>query len=855
MNKRYYSYNRIHPLTHQYGLGDALKQQWQAPNWDKVNLGGLANAAIGVAGNAINPNGNNNRVGNFISGAGDVVSMINPLWGAAVKGVGMLTNAAFGSNVNTEAVNGLQSDLISAKGNIGNSLTWDTLADNMRDLSGINVEGANLGSQGWFNNDVDRERNKLLRMQNSALSGVGYAVDNINTLQNRQAMGTLLADGGGIHIKPSKKGTFTAQATKMGMGVQEAARHILANKEDYTPAMRKKAAFAKAAAGWKHDEGGPIFKTDYDMGLTFVNAGGTHEQNPYGGVFMGVAPDGQPNQVEEGEIIFNDYVYSNRLKVPKAVRNKYKLREKKDLSFADAIEDYIKKNGIEERNNDPIANRGLEAFASELAMEQEMLKTKKEMRNSRQAANGGHLFPDGGTAQYGKYTDDYSKAWGTYVMPGVEKYFTDALAEYNAATDDAARAAIRQRVMDQVNGIQKSYAGISSSPLGTRNKNIGAHQALFNAAGGNYGFNGNNESIPGIDTLIERGYRGNTGDNAAGNFAPDDIYGWRTNLRHFGSNSPEDAAAMERIASMANQMNMAWGATLADPGHEGRSLYMLSDPREIENPLQKLGPIEPKPNNELAPRKGVKAATKPGTEQGEQEDTYDPTYWWRMAGLGANAAGLMYNIFDPYHPQVVNEARYSTINPKYIGDYLIANPFDINYATSQQDANTAALRNALMQSSAPIRNGSLLAADFNANATRGATRRQALEYNDAMKKAVTEFNRGTNQFNTQMYMDAASKNQAARQAYYQDRLRQAQFNSQLDFQHKMMRDQAIGQGLTAIGDWFDAVRRENTAREGAEVFASIMGTPNEEAKDYINKEILRKALGYCYGGPIKKRRK
>ena len=61
----------------------------------------------------------------------------------------------------------------------------------------------------------------------------------------------------------------------MGMGVQEAASHILANKENYSPAMVKKANFAKNASKW-HAEGGPIFKTDYDMGLTFVNAGGTH---------------------------------------------------------------------------------------------------------------------------------------------------------------------------------------------------------------------------------------------------------------------------------------------------------------------------------------------------------------------------------------------------------------------------------------------------------------------------------------------------------------------------------------------------------------------------------------------------
>jgi hypothetical protein len=49
---------------------------------------------------------------------------------------------------------------------------------------------------------------------------------------------------GGIHIDPSKKGTFKAQATRMGMSVAEAASHILANKEEYSPEMVKKAVFA-----------------------------------------------------------------------------------------------------------------------------------------------------------------------------------------------------------------------------------------------------------------------------------------------------------------------------------------------------------------------------------------------------------------------------------------------------------------------------------------------------------------------------------------------------------------------------------------------------------------------------------
>ncbi|UCD07332.1 MAG: hypothetical protein JSW41_05940, partial [Candidatus Aenigmatarchaeota archaeon] len=60
----------------------------------------------------------------------------------------------------------------------------------------------------------------------------------------------------GIYIKPSKRGTFTAAAKKHGHGVQEHASHVLANKEDFSPAMVKKANFAKNASKWGHASGG-----------------------------------------------------------------------------------------------------------------------------------------------------------------------------------------------------------------------------------------------------------------------------------------------------------------------------------------------------------------------------------------------------------------------------------------------------------------------------------------------------------------------------------------------------------------------------------------------------------------------
>lgn len=52
--------------------------------------------------------------------------------------------------------------------------------------------------------------------------------------------------GGSINLDPAKKGTFKAQATRMGLSVQEAANKILnAPEGTYSAAMRRKANFAK----------------------------------------------------------------------------------------------------------------------------------------------------------------------------------------------------------------------------------------------------------------------------------------------------------------------------------------------------------------------------------------------------------------------------------------------------------------------------------------------------------------------------------------------------------------------------------------------------------------------------------
>lgn len=131
----------------------------------------------------------------------------------------------------------------------------------------------------------------------------------------------------------------------------------------------------------------------FSNGVTFINNGGLHSQNPYEGVMMGMDEQGIPNLVEEGEVIYNDYVYSNRLKVPKSAIDKYKLKGKEGMTFADAAKLVQKES--EERPNDPISKRTLDDIMNKLMTEQETIRQKREeakqKREIKKYAKGGKL--------------------------------------------------------------------------------------------------------------------------------------------------------------------------------------------------------------------------------------------------------------------------------------------------------------------------------------------------------------------------------------------------------------------------------------------------------------------------------
>lgn len=131
--------------------------------------------------------------------------------------------------------------------------------------------------------------------------------------------------------------------------------------------------------------GGPLHThwADFSDDIIRVDTGGSHESNPIGGVPAGVDPMGIPNLVEEGERIWDDYVFSDRLKMPKSLVNKYKLggRKNKSMTFAEGVDKISEKLGTELRPNDPITKRTKNAILSEFEDVQEEKRIAQEKRD------------------------------------------------------------------------------------------------------------------------------------------------------------------------------------------------------------------------------------------------------------------------------------------------------------------------------------------------------------------------------------------------------------------------------------------------------------------------------------------
>ena len=382
---------------------DSLLSEWSSLSmlkdnysWKDVRGGSNANRAMNTIGGAVQGAATGATVGGPLGAiVGGVIGLGSAI-GGWITGNRKAKRAARRLNQQASAAN--QRALTSFENRASDIDTQNdlTMASNYFDYGGPIFSTGAIGYD-LASRDLNNKQMKALGdMRLTSLPNSFNAMPDVNTINTFK--------DGGIFIKPENRGKFTALKERTG-------KSSTWYKEHGTPTQKKMATFALNAAKWKHADGGELHTHggDFSNGVIQINSGGLHSTNPFEGVQMGIDPQGVPNLVEEGEAIFNDYVFSNRLKVPKAIRQKYKLRD--NITFAEAAKKLSKES--EERPNDPISKRGLESFMSALANGQEEVRIKNENRQINRYAKGGKL----GKIYEGDGPDDNYMDFGTLASP------------------------------------------------------------------------------------------------------------------------------------------------------------------------------------------------------------------------------------------------------------------------------------------------------------------------------------------------------------------------------------------------------------------------------------------------------
>ena len=415
---------------------------------------GIGSAVGNIAGGAISgglESGAGSAISNIGGTIGSAVSAVNPVLGGIISAgsgiIGGLTNRMFGSKLNKEKIAEVEGSNKAINTVMVDNSSADSVMDQWANQDfGADFSKSDIGKDGWFSNKAKDKYKELKKQQdiarNRALTSYENAADAADTQSDLNAMASFaafggplgiwggygsgaigyelakenlgikalnaankgkltslpnsfesselntFAKGGKIHIKPENRGKFTKYC-----GGKVTSECIAKGKRSSDPAVRKRATFAANARKWHHAFGGDLLThgAEWDNGLRVIGNGGTHEENPMEGVPMGMDAEGNPNLVEQGEVIFNDYVFSNRLFADGGLLESFNLPKSYDgYSFAAIAE----KLGDEskERPNDPISKRGLLSSMSRLQQAQETVRQQtQEGQEGVQYAHGGRM--------------------------------------------------------------------------------------------------------------------------------------------------------------------------------------------------------------------------------------------------------------------------------------------------------------------------------------------------------------------------------------------------------------------------------------------------------------------------------
>ena len=559
-------------------------------------------------------------------------------------------------------------------------------------------------------------------------------------------------------------------------------------------------------------QGGVTNGGDFSNGISFVNNGGTHEQNPYDGVQHSVDPQGVPNLVEEGEVIIDDYVYSNRLQIPASIQNKYKLKR---MSFADAIKKLQKES--EERPNDPISKAGLKVYEEELKQEQELAKERKKVRDMAKTVNS------------------MSPQEKSELLMAAEQF---AQQQQMAAQQEAMQAQQLQQGQEGQPSPEEMQM-MQEQQMGQQQP-----QDMF-AFGGNLFVGGGKEEkketvtpvgAAAQDASVTIPYAHNGQDGVYLDYLPTENSYWHDQIftdKTYKKHTPEYEAwhkgwnpSEEYIKkSRAELIKQGWTdkqidarlkkepdffKNLSFDGYAGQ-LYAYAAQEFLRKKTPEIPEttIEKKPPEEKIPPE-----KKPDIPKDEPSGEYEPVDLRerqtisRYAPIAANALGLIMNNKDYTNADAIKQFKPTQVGFDPIGDYMTYKPMDTDYRANQLGQQNAATRSALINQAGGNRASAMagiLGADANYQAGLGELAREADLMNFENQARVKEFNRQTNQFNKEGAFRAQTANQGSDQLRYDQILKNAVMREAEDTAY----NQTASQGLNNIANSLGAIGKEN----------------------------------------------
>lgn len=516
---------------------------------------------------------------------------------------------------------------------------------------------------------------------------------------------------------------------------------------------------------------------DWSNGVTIIGEGGSHEMNPYEGVQVGVDQNGTPNLVEEGEVIFNDYVFSNRLKPSAKQLDEVKLSPSFDgESFSDIAKKISEES--QERPNDPISKNGLLDGMFKLQAIQEDVRQKKAMAQLKRAFNKMSPEERAEVAMSMIGPED-----GQFSEEDIQPYnFNDRYAANGNPQDD-----INAQYEEEYGNGGNLFEGGSWLPILTN------EFQYYNNGKYDQGY---------LDWLNKYDIK-----NSKYWGALSDLY-----KKTFNRDLTEDEARKLGQDAKFGHFHKALGEAYSDFNNGRRDLGpKLSNIEISENSDSPLGRTVYKYNNSLFPKPELENNLAPITKskpykEGPSRSNYSLLRFAPAIGSGIQ---MFADIFGANRPDYTNARmignagnRIRNIRAPQLYNYMQYLPFDVNYEQNRlQNIGLGTQRNALNTTSG--NRGAALAALLQTNSSimsgMGDLYRKAREYNDNQRKIVSEFNRGTDQTNLQSILTASQSNQTADKVRADFIAREAMLRDNIDTVSSQARSANISNFFNNLG--------------------------------------------------------